>query len=110
ATGRNMVQTVAQSPLLKGLSCHVVMVAETTPKNSLDLGWAQQCLRYAGFAVQGLLAAGEAESVLRDYLATNKLSLLVMGAYGHSRIRELIVGSTTTTLLRTSPVPVLIMR
>lgn len=37
-------------------------------------------------------------------------SLLVMGAYGHSRIRQLIVGSTTTTLLRLSEVPVLILR
>ncbi|WP_370870719.1 universal stress protein [Polaromonas sp.] len=35
---------------------------------------------------------------------------LVMGAYGHSRIRQLIVGSTTTTLLRLSKVPVLILR
>jgi nucleotide-binding universal stress UspA family protein len=34
----------------------------------------------------------------------------VMGAYGHSRIRQFIVGSTTTTLLRSSDVPVLILR
>ena len=33
-----------------------------------------------------------------------------MGAYGHSRIRQWIVGSTTTTLLRLSEVPVLILR
>jgi len=33
-----------------------------------------------------------------------------MGAYGHSRIRHLMVGSTTTTLLRLSTVPVLILR
>jgi nucleotide-binding universal stress UspA family protein len=33
-----------------------------------------------------------------------------MGAYGHSRIREFIVGSTTTTLLRLSPVPVMVLR
>jgi nucleotide-binding universal stress UspA family protein len=38
------------------------------------------------------------------------MHLLAMGAYGHSRIRQLIVGSTTTTLLRTSAVPVLILR
>ena len=36
--------------------------------------------------------------------------LLVMGAYGHSRIRQLVVGSTTTTLLRLSEVPVLVLR
>ena len=37
-------------------------------------------------------------------------SLLVMGAYGHSRIRQLMVGSITTTLLRLSAVPVLILQ
>lgn len=110
ATGRSMVQTVAKSPLLQGLECHVVMVAESTPKNSHDLAWAQECLGDAGFDAHGCLIAAEAENALREHLVSNELDLLVMGAYGHSRIRELIVGSTTTTLLRTSPVPVLIMR
>ena len=36
--------------------------------------------------------------------------LLVLGAYGHSRIRQLIVGSTTTALLRLCSVPVLVLR
>ena len=43
-------------------------------------------------------------------LKTQGAALLVMGAYGHSRIRHLIVGSTTTTLLRLSEVPVLVLR
>lgn len=30
--------------------------------------------------------------------------------YGHSRIRELILGSTTTTMVGTSPVSVLMFR
>ncbi|MEO6054349.1 MAG: universal stress protein, partial [Chthoniobacterales bacterium] len=36
--------------------------------------------------------------------------LLVMGAYGHSRIRQLMVGSTTTAMVRTCQVPVLMFR
>ncbi len=36
--------------------------------------------------------------------------MLVMGAYGHSRLRHLIVGSITTTLLRIATVPVLVLR
>ena len=36
--------------------------------------------------------------------------MLVMGAYGHSRIRHLLVGSTTTTMLRNAQLPVLILR
>jgi nucleotide-binding universal stress UspA family protein len=33
-----------------------------------------------------------------------------MGALGHSRLRQLLLGSTTTTLLRMSDVPVLFLR
>ena len=35
--------------------------------------------------------------------------LLVMGAYGHARIREFVLSSTTTALLRSSSVPVLVL-
>jgi nucleotide-binding universal stress UspA family protein len=33
--------------------------------------------------------------------------LIVMGAYGHSRVRELVLGGVTRTLLDTMTVPVL---
>ena len=33
-----------------------------------------------------------------------------MGAYGHSRIRQLVVGSTTTAMIRSCLVPVLVFR
>jgi nucleotide-binding universal stress UspA family protein len=33
-----------------------------------------------------------------------------MGAFGHSRVRELILGSTTDGILRKSAVPVLLYR
>jgi len=48
--------------------------------------------------------------VLPALVKARGAGLLVMGAYGHSRIRQLIVGSTTSTLLRRSEVPVLILR
>ncbi|BET68628.1 hypothetical protein ASA1KI_35460 [Opitutales bacterium ASA1] len=48
------------------------------------------------------LAAGR----LRDH----HVDLLVIGAYGHSRIRQFIVGSTTTACVRTCLVPVLMFR
>jgi nucleotide-binding universal stress UspA family protein len=34
--------------------------------------------------------------------------LLVMGAYGHSRLREFILGGVTRSLLREMTVPVLL--
>ncbi|MDP3799451.1 MAG: universal stress protein [Polaromonas sp.] len=109
-TGRKMVATVASSPLLKGLRCDVVMAGETTAEVQNQLAWARTSLLDAGFEVQASIEPGEPETALPNYLKVYSADLLVMGAYGHSRIRQLIVGSTTTTLLRTSPVPVLVHR
>ena len=50
------------------------------------------------------------EAALKGELRQGQGDLLVMGAYGHSRIRELIVGSTTTAMIRTGKVPVLLFR
>jgi len=36
--------------------------------------------------------------------------LIVMGAYGHSRFREAILGGTTRTMLRKTSIPVLMAR
>ena len=110
ATSRKAVESVAGSPLLQGLHCHVVMAGEHSEAGQEQLFWARDCLGAAGFDVQLMVVSGEPEAALPAYLESRALDLLVMGAYGHSRIRQFIVGSTTTSLLRTSPVPVLVIR
>ena len=50
------------------------------------------------------------EGVLPRQVKSLRADLLVMGAYGHSRTRQLFVGSTTTALLRLSLAPVLVSR
>ena len=109
-TGLKMVDTVGRSPLLKGLPCHVVMAGEPPQKTLDHLGAVRTTLAASGFEVHVAAVAGEPETALPAYLKAHAVDLLVMGAYGHSRIRQLIVGSTTTTLLRTCPVPVLVLR
>ena len=49
------------------------------------------------------IAIGEAILSLLADLASD---LLVMGAYGHSRMRELVLGGVTRTLLREMTIPV----
>ena len=110
ATGCNMVETVATSPLLRGQTCTLVMAGLDSADAARQLDWAETTLAAAGFAVIIHTIAEGLEAVLPGYLASCGADLLVMGAYGHSRIREFIVGSTTTALLRTAPVPVLILR
>lgn len=86
------------------------MAGADTPTAHQQLQEAQQILQTAGFTADVTLLPGEQETTLPALLKTQGASLLVMGAYGHSRIRQLIVGSTTTTLLRVSDLPVLILR
>jgi nucleotide-binding universal stress UspA family protein len=50
-----------------------------------------------------------AEALLR-YVEQHAIDLLVLGAYSHARLRELILGGVTRTLLARMPVPVLISR
>jgi nucleotide-binding universal stress UspA family protein len=47
-------------------------------------------------------------SVLEGYVASTNANLLVMGAYGHSRVREFILGGATKSILSRPPVPVLL--
>jgi nucleotide-binding universal stress UspA family protein len=88
----------------------VVMAGDDSVAHRDQLEGARRLLAPAGFEVETVLLPGEPETVILDFMKQHDAGLLVMGAYGHSRIRHLIVGSTTTTLLRTSPEPVLVLR
>jgi nucleotide-binding universal stress UspA family protein len=48
--------------------------------------------------------------VILGYAARSASDLLVIGAYSHARLRELVLGGTTRTLLAQMPVPILISR
>jgi nucleotide-binding universal stress UspA family protein len=51
-----------------------------------------------------------AGDVIVEQARALRADLIVMGAYGHSRLRELVFGGATRSLLRAPPVPVLMSR
>ena len=53
---------------------------------------------------------GHAEQQILECAERRQADLIVMGAYGHTRIRELVLGSTTSYVVRKSSVPVLLTR
>ena len=71
---------------------------------------AEKTMRDGGFSPICQMLHGDTEEAISSYVSTNDIGLLVMGAYGHSRIRYLIIGSTTTEMIRTCKVPVLLFR
>ncbi|MDY6948912.1 MAG: universal stress protein [Pseudomonadota bacterium] len=109
-TTRKGVEMIVASPLFKDLPCHVVMAGVDTAEARARLRWASDSLSSAGFEVHGGIRSGNAETVIGQYVTENNIDLLVMGAYGHSRVRQLIVGSTTTAMIRTCLIPVLLLR
>ena len=53
---------------------------------------------------------GIPEDEIADYIEENGINMVIMGAYGHSRIRHLVIGSTTAEMMRQCKVPVLLFR
>jgi nucleotide-binding universal stress UspA family protein len=110
ATARKCVGVVCESPLLKGLDCDVVMAGQASDASRAHLEWARQALVVAGFQPNMRVVPGSADQVIVDFAQREAIDLIVMGAYGHSKIRHLIVGSTTTHVLRSCQIPMLLLR
>lgn len=51
-----------------------------------------------------------AQDVLREHIIAVRADLLVMGAYSHSRLRELVFGGVTRAMLNDLPIPTLFSR
>ena len=64
------------------------------------------------FAVDGTVITrkGKEDKELLRFIREGSTDLLVMGAYGHNRLREVLLGSTTSSVIRKSTIPVLLTR
>lgn len=109
-TTRKGLALIAGSPLFKGLDCHLVTVGDNNARHRNLLEEATNQLRGAGLSVQASLLQGNVETVLRSYQRDNDIDMIVMGAFGHSALRQFFVGSTTSSLLRHAEVPLLVSR
>ncbi|WP_323006190.1 universal stress protein [Pseudorhodobacter sp.] len=103
------IEHIAQSPLYNGLEVMVVSVGEGAAM-AAGLADAKARLRAAGVVADAIQISGQPETALGKMVEDDGYSMLVMGAYGHSRIRSLIIGSTTTQMMRSVKVPVMLVR
>jgi nucleotide-binding universal stress UspA family protein len=94
----------------RGLQVHLVMAGADVEAAQSQMASAAQILRDAGFDCKTAIVAGEPETVLHQYQQEHVIDLMVMGAYGHSRIRQFIVGSTTTAMICKAKCSLLILR
>lgn len=110
SSAKKAVQYAASEPLLKGMHCYLLYVGSGNAKIEAALAEAQATLQAAGFEVTIEQRDGEPNKIIGDIVDQDHIDLLVMGAYGHSSIRHMIVGSTTSAMIRTVKIPVLLFR
>ena len=110
ASAMKAVDHIARSPLFQGLAVHIVAVGTATPEVTKGLNDARAMLQAAGIEAETSVLPGQPEAALAKLVEEAQFDMLVMGAYGHSRIRSLIIGSTTTAMIRACKVPVVLMR
>lgn len=109
---QKMLNFLLDSPAFKGLELYIVTVAKSVEDETAiaHLEQAKQQARTVGFEPICSLIEGNPEVAIAQYAEAAKINLLMMGAYGHNRIRHLVIGSTTTQILRSSNIPVLLFR
>lgn len=105
------INTVANSQLFKNLECHVVTVGAQTEEHSEQLNWAEATLVESGVKTHArLLVENDVNKTLNSYAREVGIDMMVMGAYSHTRLRELMMGSHTSMLLRETDMTLLILR
>jgi len=104
------VKHIAHGNLFRGLECQMLMVRTETKDLRKQIDAAADVLRGAGHTVKADIEQGQSDDAIAKRVEADGINLLVMGAYGHSRIRSLIIGSTTTEMVRSCKVPVMLFR
>lgn len=110
ASSQRVVDHVARNPMFSGLAIELITVGQRNRDTEKGLENAKAILDGAGLSVETSIIAGQPDVVLGKRVEEIGSCLVVMGAYGHSRIRSFVIGSTTSEMLRSCKAPVLLMR
>lgn len=110
AVTRRGVSMVAQSPLFRGMSIHLLMSGKPGRDAARQLEWARATLQEAGLETSSALRPGDAETTIARAVLEEAVDLLIMGAFAHGPLRSLFLGSKTLDLLRAASIPVLLLR
>ncbi|HIJ64528.1 MAG TPA: universal stress protein [Candidatus Hydrogenedentes bacterium] len=102
------VQTAATLAAEWRMDCHVLAVGGK--KVAALLEEAKAYLQAHAVAAQYVTREGDPSEAIVAYAAECQADLLIMGAYGHTKVRELVVGSTTAYAVNHAPCPVLLTR
>ena len=109
-TAFRSIELLAGTPVFRTLPFHLVMIGEDNDAHREQLKRAEAMLQEDFTDLTVAIRQGDVEQALHSYQEEQGVDVLIMGAYGHSRIRRFLVGSTTTKMLETAKKPLVILR
>nr|WP_010130985.1 universal stress protein [Microbulbifer agarilyticus] len=104
---RKALDMVATSPVFKGVDCHLVYVGDGAES---VLAQGAETLGHAGIRVTSANLQGKTVDALIAYQQEHDIDLTVMGAFSHSKLRDLLLGSVTAKMLLGTNQPLLLLR
>ncbi len=88
----------------------VVCVSSDEREGRAFLGEAEAYFEPHKLQLKAVLETGSPVEGILQVAQRESCDLIIMGAWGHSRVRELFLGSTTDGILRSAELPVLLYR
>lgn len=105
------IQYIARQPLFKDVTCHLFTYGEETQQVREGQKAARHLLESADRKVECHIREGVTlTSSIKNILAAYKIDIVIAGAYSHSRIHDLILGSTTKSIIRDIDAPIILFR
>ena len=111
ASCKKAAEFIQAMPLFKELEIHLVTVSTASNIDFFKPRFETAAIEFqdSTLNLSYQMIQGDSEQAILQYIETEKIDFLIMGAYGHSRIRHLVIGSTTNQVLRQSNIPVLLL-
>lgn len=109
-TADKAVQRIIDGGLLHGLTCHLVTVKNSTPNVEEKFKQTKDLLTNKGFEVKASLLEGPIFDALMNYKENSGVDMLVMGAFSHSKLASVFLGSNTLKMIEQTALPLIILR
>jgi len=104
------VNMVASSALFKDITCHIVNVSDNQDESEKLLSEAEKVLSSNGVEVIAKTLRGKVDDAIVAYRQEKDLDMVMMGAFSHHRIRDILLGSFTAKMLERTQRPLLLLR
>ncbi len=109
-TADKAVTRIIEGGLLNNLTCHLVSVKNKQKNLANKLQQTEKLLQDHGFTVKTSLLDGNIFDALKHYKENNPVDMLVMGAFSHSKLATVFLGSNTLKMIERTQLPLIVLR